>query len=432
MNNTPRIEGTPDPRDLGKLGQKDSLNTEKFKKILRVDKSDESEQKNKRNLKKSEEGEDDEVEESDEVNTPQTLFSELMQGHQKTTSLFDVQGGKEQALTANEDTKPASSAYSPMAKTLPPPYKMIAEQSSQTPTIKEEGINLTTNENSNDPKNQSDTKKSKKKEEETKISTFIKGEKKVDKKEEPPTQFSLSKDESPTSAKTATPQIEKTKEPVTVILEKSSQISKEAEESASMSIEVPKPIQSEPIGPSSEIDVTSLQKGKKPTLEDSNEEKEESESRAKKEKEGAKENIHITPDTPSPMINEAISIVETPAYASLSPNLFELFEQMVGLITIEHSNKGVSTTRIKLSMPGSIFHECEIQLEHYDTAPHSFNIQLLGTPAAIKTFSSNISKLVASFDEQKYPFSVNIQSPSLLKEEQPLFKRKENTKNDQF
>jgi len=118
----------------------------------------------------------------------------------------------------------------------------------------------------------------------------------------------------------------------------------------------------------------------------------------------------------------ALMTVETPTYAHLPKEVFEFFEKMIGLMMIE-SYKGISITTIRLSLPDSIFNDCEIRLEHYDTAPNSFNIQLLGTPLAVDLFNANFQSLVAAFQQPNQTFKVNIQRPILLERYQSSFKQ---------
>lgn len=104
------------------------------------------------------------------------------------------------------------------------------------------------------------------------------------------------------------------------------------------------------------------------------------------------------------------------AYAHLSSHVFDLFQRMVGIATVEQY-KGISKTTITLNLPGSPFDGCKIQLDHYDTAPHSFNLQLLGTPHANQLFTENIDTLNQAFQQGRYAFEVNLMRPILLPQE---------------
>lgn len=118
-----------------------------------------------------------------------------------------------------------------------------------------------------------------------------------------------------------------------------------------------------------------------------------------------------------------------PAYATLRSDTFELFEKMIGVMSIEQ-HSGISKTTITINMPGSVFHGCEVELDHYDTAPNMFNIQLLGNPQAVEYFNANIDDLVAAFRQSQLSFEVNIKKPILLGKNRHLIKRKAGANKD--
>jgi hypothetical protein len=103
-----------------------------------------------------------------------------------------------------------------------------------------------------------------------------------------------------------------------------------------------------------------------------------------------------------------------PAVSHLSPQMYDLFEQMAGVIMIQHSS-GQTTTTVTINMKGSIFDGSEVVFNQYQTAPQSYNLELKGSPEAVKMFSENIPLLDASFKEAGFKFDVNILSPSLSK-----------------
>lgn len=111
------------------------------------------------------------------------------------------------------------------------------------------------------------------------------------------------------------------------------------------------------------------------------------------------------------------------AYSKLSPEVFGLFEKMVGLMTIE-STKGMSKTTVTLQMPNSVFNGSKIILDHFDTAPHSFNLQLQGSDEAVKMFNANMNELAAAFQGSRLAFEVNIKRPELLPRHRATFERK--------
>ncbi len=120
---------------------------------------------------------------------------------------------------------------------------------------------------------------------------------------------------------------------------------------------------------------------------------------------------------------------ETPVHSKIHPQVYDLLEKMVGVMTIEQ-HKGVTTTTITVNMKGSVFDGSEIVLEHYSTAPNAFNVQLAGSQDAQALFNANIDELAAAFASGKYAFDVNIRKPILLKEHQ-AFTRKEKTSREE-
>jgi hypothetical protein len=133
----------------------------------------------------------------------------------------------------------------------------------------------------------------------------------------------------------------------------------------------------------------------------------------------------VAPIIMTPTINP----VEQPAYTRLRPDFYELFEKMVGIMTVE-LHKGVSVTTVKLDMPGSVFDKAEIILERYASAPNSFNLQLQGSEKAVNMFNSNITELAAAFQGARLSFEVNIRRPILLKREESVFHRKSTDYSD--
>jgi hypothetical protein len=113
----------------------------------------------------------------------------------------------------------------------------------------------------------------------------------------------------------------------------------------------------------------------------------------------------------------------------LPKEVYELFAKMVGLLMIEEG-KGISITTIKINMPKSVFDECEIRLEHFDTAPNSFNIQLIGNPNAIALFNSNFTQIANSLKTGGYNFQANLKRP-ILSETYHSFSKKANDKESE-
>ena len=107
----------------------------------------------------------------------------------------------------------------------------------------------------------------------------------------------------------------------------------------------------------------------------------------------------------------------------LSPEILTLVEKMANYIMVERQN-GVSTTTAIIEMEGSALDGSEIVIDHYDTAPHSFNLQLSGSPEATDLFATNLASLELSL--QVHPvlqgFRVNV-LPPILGEKSELYAR---------
>ena len=102
---------------------------------------------------------------------------------------------------------------------------------------------------------------------------------------------------------------------------------------------------------------------------------------------------------PLPVPTEALPPVqpsEGPSYSKLSPELYELFEKAGGMMMIQ-TDSGITTTTVMLNMPDTIFNDAQIVLDKYSTAPHAFNLQLIGSPEAVQSFSENSRSTLTSF-----------------------------------
>ena len=154
-------------------------------------------------------------------------------------------------------------------------------------------------------------------------------------------------------------------------------------------------------------------------------EKETSQDSSKKDKEKEEDKTSSTPITPIPLLSTFTPppTPPVPAYANLSPQVFELFERMVGLVSIQET-KGMTTTTVTVNMKNSIFDGTQIIIDHYETAPNALNITIAGNPKAQEMINQNMTNLVASFEASKLSFQVNLRRPVLLEDYQ-TFKRKE-------
>jgi len=99
---------------------------------------------------------------------------------------------------------------------------------------------------------------------------------------------------------------------------------------------------------------------------------------------------------------------------SLSLEMQALVDKMADFVQVESQN-GISTTTISVGMEDgmSLFNGSEIQIDHYDTAPHSFNIQLSGTPEAIEIFAQQLGNLQAALQQRLSHFQIQLLPPYL-------------------
>ncbi|MEM8727945.1 MAG: hypothetical protein AAGE99_04470 [Chlamydiota bacterium] len=116
-------------------------------------------------------------------------------------------------------------------------------------------------------------------------------------------------------------------------------------------------------------------------------------------------------ENPLPAI---IPPTDIPAYSKLSPEVYELFEKMGGVMTIQQ-DKGIKATTMNIDMPNSVFDGTQVILNQYSTAPNSFNIQLVGNPESVKIFNQNLDALKESFRQADFNFETNILNPILTR-----------------
>ncbi len=120
-----------------------------------------------------------------------------------------------------------------------------------------------------------------------------------------------------------------------------------------------------------------------------------------------------------------------PSYANIHPQVMELFDRMVGVMTVM-SMSGITETVITLNTPqfaSSVFFGSQIIIQEYSTAPQAYNIQLNGSAQAVALFQGNADDLMAAFQAGNYNFRVHRLETGHLTE-RPLFKRKEKAKGE--
>jgi hypothetical protein len=100
--------------------------------------------------------------------------------------------------------------------------------------------------------------------------------------------------------------------------------------------------------------------------------------------------------------------------SELTSEMHELIEKMAYCVKVE-SQKGVTTTTVFIEMEGSVFNGSQVVIDHYDTAPQSFNLQLSGSPEAADLFAANLAALQASLQTHQTlkGFQIQLFPPAL-------------------
>lgn len=117
----------------------------------------------------------------------------------------------------------------------------------------------------------------------------------------------------------------------------------------------------------------------------------------------------------------------TKAYVNFSAQMLDIFERMVGVMTVLKSS-GMTQTTIHLTGPqfaSSIFNGCQITIQEFSSAPKSFNIQFVGSPQAVQAFEAKIPMINSAFSAGNYDFKVNRLEANLSRTEGPVLHRKE-------
>jgi hypothetical protein len=171
-----------------------------------------------------------------------------------------------------------------------------------------------------------------------------------------------------------------------------------------------------------------------PTMSPQKIEQEEKKDHRKKEKEIAPLKTELgTPTSQLPMQGETPEGIQPPLapYTTMNAQVLDLFERMVGVMTIMTDSK-MTETVITLNTPhfaSSVFYGSQIIIREYASAPKVFNIQLNGYPEAVALFQENEDDLMAAFQYGNYNFRVNRLETGHLTE-RPMFHRKEKPSGD--
>ena len=111
--------------------------------------------------------------------------------------------------------------------------------------------------------------------------------------------------------------------------------------------------------------------------------------------------------------------VLTEGSANLRTQLIQAKEVLCHAIDSIHSEckNGIATTTLTITSndPNSIFSSSDIILEHYDTAPHCFNIQFSGSLDAVNVFNAHLQSFQTHLDQRLVGIQVQLLTPILKK-----------------
>jgi|GEM_PF-3377710 len=468
MNQTQGIEGLPSPKKTN--GDKDAVDPERFQKALKVEKSDETDKREQRNRpKQQEEVEDDNEKENHAIAVPPGVFKEFMKEKGQSSSIFDPTGGSKTVLSSesnllsngtsasisaasngqtsnisitgsddpsNEDSDEDGSIDEPS-----PSYEegsfssaAYAQQTDQSSvaffddSISEEEISTdqedeTINAPSSNPPS-SDNKESKPSFDAPPLpSPSTHSPTLLDSSDSE--KDSDSKDNPNKGGVKKAPSLEKGKQAPSKPLQGevlSKKEEKQKPQTLLKSIQEQEVTKALPSTKPSEEKKSSVEKTVSHEKLDSKTEKNPIESTDSKHDSQKDSDSHssnkdesiITPISVPTMTLPSIPASEMSPFSSLPKDVFDLFEKMAGMLTIQ-KDSGKTVTTITLNMPKSVFNKAELVLEQYDTAPHSFNVQFFGSPEAIARFAKNMQGLNATIKESKLNFSINLLPPKLSK-----------------
>lgn len=157
-----------------------------------------------------------------------------------------------------------------------------------------------------------------------------------------------------------------------------------------------------------------------------------------KEKKDEEPSMQISPITAdvAPFAPQATAVSQTPmpSYTSFSPALLEMFDKMVGTISVLQESSGERKTTITLTsenFSSSPFYGAEIVIEEdLHLAPGQYNIKLIGSPEATALFQAKTDDLLAAFQSGNYNFKVQRIETVIQSAEKHLFQRKEKVGGD--
>ena len=420
MNEIKNIGGITPP--LKTTIQSDSVNTERFEKALKVEPSESIDKRDKRNRsKKQEDLEDDENESSLSIAVPPGVFKEKMAESDKTSSVFDAGEGTKANLSVTSNSSKAStqSVYTGSVEdgqksNISVGASNSASEEENNPTPSTPSLNTNSSQaltqpyqpteptiefsSPNNPSPVSSQPSNSSTTESTTTTKKAKTPSKIEKKEK------LSSLKTPKKESNSSPQAEEKKDAAKIVSAPLKQASNDDISGKLGSI----------------VSDTMLKKNNPTIIKDKEDDKEvsiaisremgDSQKDSNNNQEGNANASISVPLTPPP----GITALEMSPFANIPKDVFDLYQKMVGMMTVQ-KNSLKSVTTITLNMPNSVFNKSQLVLEQYSTAPHSFNVQLFGSPQAIERFAKNMQGLNQSIKDSKLTFSINVLPPKLSK-----------------
>ena len=123
-----------------------------------------------------------------------------------------------------------------------------------------------------------------------------------------------------------------------------------------------------------------------------------------------------TPQTSLPLEHDKALIEGS---TNIKGQLIQAKEVLCHIIDSIHSEckNGIATTTLTITSndPNSIFSSSDIILEHYDTAPHCFNIQFSGSLDAVNVFNANLQSFQTHLNQRLVGIQVQLLTPILKK-----------------
>jgi len=141
---------------------------------------------------------------------------------------------------------------------------------------------------------------------------------------------------------------------------------------------------------------------------------------------------NIAPTSALPFSPSSATPPTLPVYTQLSPQVFDLFERMVGVITVMRASLGISETTIHLTSEqfiSSIFYGTQIIIREDKNAQNQFNIEINTLAHTAPLLQGSVKELLTAFEKGGYKFEVKQIRINLVEGSKDSFKRKVEDKN---